>query len=149
MASSALYRRLGDVVTLCVPNSAAQIKFGYATKRPTGCALGGPDNDVVGREQTRKIVAGQIMEFAVALVRKRIELAQHVVRMAWVTHHQPAVREALQEARHQRREIALPTEIIGACKTWIERDACTARVLAEGGAQRIQQQRLGRIETLP
>jgi hypothetical protein len=99
-------------------------------------------------QQLREGIACQILIFALALIGERIEVDQDLIDMAWMAHHESAIREAVEKAGHQRAEVGLLDEVIGASESPIECHAGARRTPAKRGAERVEQQRLRIIEAL-
>ena len=83
-----------------------------------------------------------------ALGGQRIEADEHFVDEAGMAHHEPAVRQTIEELLHQRAEIGLSRKIISAGKRRIECDPGGCGALAKLRAQNVEHQRLGRGEPL-
>src|SRR5439155_1223269 len=81
-----------------------------------------------------------------ALGGQRIETDQDIVDESGMAHHEAAIRQQIEELRHQGTEVGCPRKIIGAGEGGVECETCARGALAELRAQDIEQQRLGRAE---
>src|SRR6266404_3965231 len=85
---------------------------------------------------------------AFALGGQGIEADKRVIDKAGMTHDETALRQAIEELPHQRAEIRLPGEVIGAGEGGVERDVRARSLLAKLRTEDVEHQRLGRAEPL-
>src|SRR5581483_1038506 len=93
-------------------------------------------------EQVRKRALREERIFALTQMRQRVEPLQLGVDEARVAHDHAAVRQALEEAREQRREIRRRGVVVGAGEARIGAQAKPLRAAAEAAAEEVEQQSL-------
>src|ERR1700743_498710 len=103
---------------------------------------------VVRRQQRRGMFARQKGELVLALGGQGVEADKRFVDESGMAHHDAALGKPVEKVAHQRAEIGLAREIIGAGKAGIEGDILACGALTKLRAERIQPQLLGGAKPL-
>ncbi len=101
------------------------------------------------REQLRKFIAGKKAYSRSRSVGERVEPLQLGVDKARMAHDHAAVRQAVEKARKQRREIGVVVEVVGAGEGRIGAHAERCGAPAEAPAQDVEQKALAVGQAAP